>query len=54
MTTADPNGCTHCGIPQRGHALQFTDRAGWHQWERPTNQQMKDRMHARRAAKEQQ
>lgn len=45
---ADPNGCRHCGIAERGHARQWTEAAGWHQWQPPTNAQIKARMKARR------
>jgi len=45
----NPNGCRWCGIDQRGHARQWHDAAGWHTWEQPTQQQISDRMTARRA-----
>ncbi|MGW2725718.1 hypothetical protein [Streptomyces sp. NPDC001492] len=47
----DPMGCQHCGIDQRGHARQYKPPVGWHKWEQPTQEQIKARMLARRAAK---
>lgn len=49
MTT--PNGCQHCGIPQRAHYQQWTRAAGWHQWQPPTDEQIKTRMQQRRTAR---
>jgi hypothetical protein len=49
----DPYGCTHCGEAKNVHGNRWHRAAGLHQWEKPTNQQMKDRMQARRATKEQ-
>lgn len=51
MVAGNPNGCRWCGIDQRGHAIQY-GRGGRHIWQQPTQQQIKDRMLARRAAKE--
>ncbi|MDP9953146.1 MULTISPECIES: hypothetical protein [Streptomyces] len=51
MATPTPNGCRHDGIDQRTHARQWTQDAGWHAWEQPTQEQIKDRMRARRAAR---
>lgn len=48
MPTPNPNGCRHDGIDQRTHARQWTPNAGWHTWEQPTQEQIKDRMRARR------
>lgn len=45
-----PNGCRLCGIAKRSHAIQ-TGRDGSHTWKQPTQQQIKDRMRARRTAK---
>lgn len=45
----NPDGCRLCGIAERGHAIQ-TGRNGSHTWQQPTQQQIKDRMRARRAA----
>lgn len=43
-----PNGCRWCGIDKRRHARQWTEEAGWHAWEQPTQDQIKARMFARR------
>lgn len=47
MTT--PNGCQYCGIPRREHGRQWTPPNGWHHWEPPTQEQIKDRMKVRQA-----
>lgn len=44
----NPMGCRRCGIDQRGHAIQ-AGSDGSHTWQQPTQQQIKDRMVARRA-----
>lgn len=49
--TTNPMGCAECGIDQRGHGRQHTQAAGWHMWQQPTQQQIKQRMRARRAAR---
>ena len=49
-TLHEPNSCRFCGLPQRGHARRWKPPAGWHKWQPPTNEQIKARMHARRAA----
>lgn len=49
MATYAPNGCRHDGIDQRTHARQWTPDAGWHTWEQPTQEQIRDRMCARRS-----
>lgn len=41
-------GCQRCGI-SRPHGWQYTNDAGLHQWVQPTQEQIKDRMRARRA-----
>lgn len=46
---SNPMGCALCGIDQRGHAIQ-TGRSGTHTWQPPTQEQIKARMRARRAA----
>ncbi|MEU8756226.1 hypothetical protein AB0C88_37640 [Streptomyces chartreusis] len=46
MTVPNPMGCRLCGIDQRGHGIQAT-AAGSHAWQKPTQQQIKDRMLAR-------
>ncbi|MEU9703026.1 hypothetical protein [Streptomyces sp. NPDC047981] len=47
-TPASPNGCRWCGIDQRTHARQYTEQAGWHAYQAPTQEQVKTRMRARR------
>jgi hypothetical protein len=49
--TATPQGCQYCGIPRSEHMQRWTQAAGWHQWEQPTQQQTKARMNARRNAR---
>lgn len=47
-TTPNPMGCARCGIDQRGHAIQAgTD--GSHTWQKPSQQQIRDRLNARRS-----
>lgn len=43
-----PNGCRHCGLPERGHFQRWTRDAGWHGWTAPTDAQRLERMRARR------
>ncbi|MEU8469556.1 hypothetical protein AB0F30_16810 [Streptomyces sp. NPDC029006] len=50
MGAPNPMGCRWCGIDQRPHARQWKPPVGWHAWEQPTQQQIKDRMLARRTA----
>ncbi|WP_433426284.1 hypothetical protein ACQP1V_43200 (plasmid) [Microtetraspora malaysiensis] len=51
------NGCRHCGLPERGsrsrlpHAQRWTDEVGWHTWTQPTQDQIKQRMKARRTVR---
>lgn len=45
----NPNGCGRCGIDKRGHAIQ-TGPDGTHTWQKPTDEQIKARMQARRDA----
>jgi len=47
----EPYGCTHCGIPRRMHGRRWNRRVGMHPWEFPTQEQIKARMLARRAAR---
>ncbi|MCZ4510423.1 hypothetical protein O3Q52_19965 [Streptomyces sp. ActVer] len=49
---AAPTGCRHCGIEQRGHGIQAASD-GSHIWTPPTQQQIKNRMLARRAERTQ-
>ncbi|MEV4472843.1 hypothetical protein [Nonomuraea sp. NPDC049504] len=54
QVVAQPNGCRYCGLPQRGSRTQFphgsrwTSSTGWHVWTPPTQDQIKQRMKARR------
>ena len=48
MGVPNPMGCRWCGIDQRGHARQHAASVGWHNWEQPTQEQIKERMRARR------
>lgn len=47
MKTPNPMGCARCGIDRRGHAIQ-AGSDGSHTWQAPTQQQIKERMLARR------
>jgi hypothetical protein len=46
-----PNGCRHCGQPERDHYRRWTEAAGWHKWAAPADAQRIERMLARRAAR---
>ncbi|QKW31489.1 hypothetical protein HUT11_35595 (plasmid) [Streptomyces seoulensis] len=46
-----PYGCLICGEPHANHGWQFDSEAGLHQWMRPTQKQIKQRMQARRTAR---
>ena len=50
MTTR-PNGCRWCGDEPHHHGWQYHPAAGLHEWAKPTLQQIKDRMIARRAGR---
>lgn len=47
---AEPNGCQHCGIARRAHFQHWRPAVGWHTWTAPSQQQIKERMRARREA----
>jgi hypothetical protein len=47
-TTPSPMGCARCGIDRRGHAIQ-AGADGTHTWQQPSQQQIRDRMNARRS-----
>lgn len=55
MAMTNPMGCRWCGLDKRPHMQQWSPPSkggpGWHVWEQPTQQQIKDRMLARRAAR---
>jgi hypothetical protein len=46
----NPSGCRYCGINAREHARRWKPLVGWHKWAQPTQEQIKARMLARRAA----
>lgn len=46
-----PSGCQHCGVERHDHFQRWTTKAGWHKWTAPTQEQIKERMQARRAAR---
>ncbi|MFJ8049871.1 hypothetical protein [Streptomyces luteogriseus] len=48
---SEPFGCQHCGTAKRSHGRRYLGGVGMHAWERPTDEQVKDRMLARRAAR---
>ena len=49
MTDVEPSACRHCDVPKREHMQRWATATGWHQWSPPTQEQIKDRMHTRRA-----
>lgn len=51
--TPTPMGCRHCGIAQPHGQQHLAPGAGEHGWEQPTQQQIKERMVARLAARQQ-
>lgn len=50
--SVEPNGCSRCGIPKDKHGRQWTLSAGWHPWNPPTDEQIKERMLRRRSVNE--
>ncbi|EFL29376.1 hypothetical protein SSOG_09090 [Streptomyces himastatinicus ATCC 53653] len=50
MKITNPMGCRWCGLDKRPHFQQWKPPVGWHQWTQPTQEQIKERMLARRAA----
>lgn len=46
----NPNACRWCGI-DKPHGWQWIPSKGLHQWEQPTQTQIKARMKARRASR---
>ncbi|NEY33035.1 hypothetical protein GTU99_12675 [Streptomyces sp. PRKS01-65] len=48
---SEPYGCAYCGVGQRSHGRRYIGGAGMHAWERPSDEQVKDRMLARRTAR---
>jgi hypothetical protein len=47
----EPNGCRHCGIPEREHVQRWKPAVGWHKWAAPTDSQRLQRMRARGVAR---
>lgn len=47
---SEPFGCKHCGEAKRVHGRRYNAGAGVHSWERPSDEQVKTRMLARRLA----
>lgn len=47
MRMPPPNGCTHCGLPERAHLRVWTDGTGWHTWVEPSDEQREARTIAR-------
>ncbi|MFD5632408.1 hypothetical protein [Streptomyces sp. NPDC127072] len=48
---SEPFGCRHCGTAEQSHGRRYLGSVGVHSWERPSDEQVKDRMLARRAAR---
>lgn len=48
---SEPYGCRYCGEKQAHHGRQYLGGVGMHSWEKPTDEQVKGRMLARRAAR---
>lgn len=48
---SEPFGCALCGVEKRSHGRRYIGGAGMHAWERPSDEQVKGRMLARRAAR---
>lgn len=51
MTHPEPMGCRWCGVNDREHVQRWKPPAGWHQWEKPTQEQIKARMQERYSAR---
>lgn len=48
---SEPFGCAHCGEAKRVHGRRYISGVGVHGWERPSDEQVRERMLARRAAR---
>lgn len=48
---SEPFGCKHCGVEKRSHGRRYIGGQGMHAWERPSDEQVKARMLARRVAR---
>ena len=53
MTAVEPSACRHCGVPKREHFRRWTAEAKWHAHIEPTQEQIKERMLARRTLRQQ-
>jgi hypothetical protein len=51
--TPEPSACRHCGVPKREHFRRWSAEAKWHPHAEPTQEQIKERMLARRAVRQQ-
>ncbi|MFI6497143.1 hypothetical protein [Nonomuraea typhae] len=48
LVVAQPSGCRWCGLAQRDHFTRWSRSVGWHGYSPPTQDQIKQRMKARR------
>jgi hypothetical protein len=48
---SEPYGCTHCGITKRSHGRRWTTGVGSHAWTAPSEDQIVERMKARRTVR---
>jgi hypothetical protein len=48
---SEPFGCSYCGVEKRSHGRRYIGGQGMHAWERPSDEQVKARMLARRVAR---
>lgn len=48
---SEPYGCQHCGEAKRTHGHQWTTGVGMHAWTAPTQEQIAERMRARRTVR---
>lgn len=48
---SEPFGCKFCGAEKRSHGRRYFGSQGGHMWERPSDEQVKARMLARRVAR---
>lgn len=48
---SEPFGCKHCGVEKRSHGRRYIGGQGMHAWVRPSDEQVKARMLARRVAR---
>ncbi|MEU3507608.1 hypothetical protein ABZ733_06730 [Streptomyces longwoodensis] len=48
---SEPYGCQHCGTPQREHGRRWLSSVGMHGWVAPSQEQVAERMRARRTVR---